>query len=179
MGQSKIIRNMGLVLFSLFLLWHAIGIAIVGPAHDSVMRNSMMRIYSHYLALFHLNQPWLFYAPNPYWGSILQYETINAAGEKQTYTLTNNRNKYDHTYFRYTNFYAYLFADPQYTKQKGYDKSVSRYLCAQHKNSDIKKINFILQKQKKFTYSDFRSGKRPLDKRFLAKIVFGSYHCIR
>jgi len=178
MGQSKIIQRMGLVLFSIFLLWHAIGISVVGPSHKSYMRNGLMYIYEDYLALFHLDQQWLFYAPNPFFGSILQYETIDSSGRKTTYPLTNIRNKFDHTYFRYTNFYAYLFSDFRYTKKRGYDKSVARYLCAQHKDSDIKRINFILQYQKRFTYIDFRSGMRPLDKQFLTKAVLGPYQCI-
>jgi hypothetical protein len=136
-----------------------------------------MTVYQNYLAVFHLDSSWPFYAPNPFLGSILNYETVSASGETKTYPLTHGRGKFNHAYFRYTNFYAYLFSDVQYTKKRGYDKSVARYLCNKHKGSDITSINFILLNQTTFTYEDYQKGKRPLDKEFLKKTVFGPYSC--
>jgi len=177
MERTKKLHAVGLGLFSIFLIWHAVGISIVGPAGDSYLRKSLMSIYQPYLTLLHLDGSWPFYAPNPFMGSVLRYETINSSEESQIYPLTNIREKYEHAYFRYTNFYAYLFSDPNYTKERGYDKSVAQHLCTQHEKSNIKLINFILLKQKRFTYQDYRQGKRPLDAEFMDKTVFGPYPC--
>jgi len=177
MERSKKIHTVGLGLFSIFLLWHAVGISMVGPAGDSYLRKSLMSFYQLYLILLHLDGSWFFYAPDPFMGSILRYETINSSGDSQIYPLTNIRAKYEHAYFRYTNFYAYLFSDPKYSKKRGYDKSVAQYLCAQHEKSTTKSINFILLKQKRFTYIDYQQGKQPLDAEFLNKSVFGPYPC--
>ena len=177
MAWSQRTRKLGLGLLSLFIVWHVIGIAIVGPYNSSYLHNKLLAVYDGYLSLFHLNHPWPFYAPNPFKGSILNYETINATGETQTYPLSHARGKYSHAYFRYTNFYAYLFQTPKYSKKRGYDTSVARYLCAQHHDEAIRAINFVLLKQKRFTYIDYRNGKRPLDEEFLDKEVYGPYPC--
>jgi len=136
-----------------------------------------MNVYQNYLAVFRLDRSWPFYAPNPFLGSILSYETISASGETRIYPLTGAREKFNHAYFRYTNFYAYLFSDAEYSKKRGYDKSVARYLCNQHKGSDITSINFILLNQTTFTYEDYQKGNRPLDEEFLQKTVYGPYSC--
>lgn len=177
MEWSQRARAAGFLILSVFVIWHAIGISIVGPFSRSYLRDGLMTVYQGYLAVFHLDRSWPFYAPNPFLGSILSYETISSTGNTKHYALTQAREKFDHAYFRYTNIYAYLFSDPQYTKRRGYDKSVARYLCSQHEDEDIKAINFILLNQTTFTYKDYQKGKRPLDDEFLQKTVFGPYSC--
>jgi hypothetical protein len=177
MERSQRIRRVSFILMSMFLLWHAVGISIVGPASDSYLRQGLMNWYQDYLAVFHLDRSWPFYAPNPFLGSILRYETISPSGDTKTYPLTEARHKFDHAYFRYTNFYAYLFSNPKYTKKRGYDQSVARYLCEEHAGSEIVAINFVLLNQKRFTYEDYRLGKRPLDPEFLTTRKFGPYRC--
>ena len=177
MDQSRRIRSVSFSLLSAFLLWHAVGVSIVGPSADSYLRQSLMSFYQDYLAVFHLDRSWPFYAPDPFRGSILRYQTVNAVGETHTYPLTEARQKFNHAYFRYTNFYAYLFSNPQYSKKRGYDRSVARYLCEQHAGSDVRAINFVLLNQKRFTYQDYQQGKRPLDEEFLRKTMFGPYRC--
>ena len=177
MEWSQRMRSVGLIILSVFIIWHAVAIVIVGPFGRSSLRDGLMNVYQDYLTVFHLDRSWPFYAPNPFLGSILNYETLSASGETHAYPLTQAREKFDHSYFRYTNFYAYLFGDVEYSKQRGYDKSVARYLCSQHKGSDIISINFILLNQTTFTNEDYRNGKRPLDEEFLEKAVFGPYSC--
>jgi hypothetical protein len=177
MEWSQRSRSFGLFILSVFIIWHAAGIAIVGPFGKSYLRDNLMHAYRDYLAVFHLDRSWPFYAPNPFLGSILNYETVSTPGETKIYPLTQARKQYDHAYFRYTNFYAYLFSDPDYSKKRGYDKSVASYLCKQHAGSDITAINFILLNQKAFSYEDYRKGKRPLDEAFLERKVFGPYPC--
>ena len=179
MEWSKRARSAGFIILSVFIIWHAIGITIIGPFSKSYLRNGLMNVYQDYLAIFHLDRSWPFYAPNPFLGSILSYETVSATGEIKTYPLTQSRQKFDHSYFRYTNFYAYLFSDAEYSKQRGYDKSVARYLCNQHLEGDITSINFVLLNQTTFTYKDYQKGKRPLDEEYLEKTVFGPYSCAR
>jgi len=164
-------------IFSLFLVWHVIGIAVVGPSGKSYLRDNLLAIYGGYLSFFHLDQSWPFYAPNPFRGSLLSYETIDSNGNSATFPLTQARGKYEHAYFRYTNFYAYLFNDPAYTKERGYDLSVARFLCDRHRGESVKSINFILFTQKPFTYQDYQSGKAPLDKEFLTQKSIGPYPC--
>ena len=178
MEWSKRARSVGFFLLSVFIIWHAIGIAMLGPFGKSYLRDGLMNIYQNYLTVFHLDRSWPFYAPNPFLGSILSYETLSTSGETKSYPLTQSREKFDHSYFRYTNFYAYLFGHVEYSKYRGYDKSVARYLCSQHKGSDITSINFILLNQMTFTYEDYRNGKRPLDEEFLEKTIFGPYSCV-
>lgn len=177
MEWSQRTRSVGIFLLSVFLIWHAIGITIIGPFSKSYLRDSLMHVYQDYLAVFHLDRSWPFYAPNPFLGSILSYETVSASGETKTYPLTQSREKFDHSYFRYTNFYAYLFSNPEYTKKRGYDQSVARYLCNQHIDKDVASINFILLNQTTFTFEDYRKGKRPLDEGFVQKTVYGPYSC--
>jgi hypothetical protein len=177
MEWSQRARSIGFFILSIFIIWHAIGITIVGPFAKSYLRDGLMNVYQHYLAVFHLDRSWPFYAPNPFLGSILSYETVNSSGETRSYPLTQSREKFDHSYFRYTNFYAYLFSDPEYTRKRGYDKSVVRYLCNQHIGSDVTAINFILHSQKMFAYEDYRADKRPLDEEFLEIKTFGPYSC--
>lgn len=170
-------RTISFTILSAFIIWHVIGFSIVGPFAKSDLRDGLMNIYQNYLAVFHLDRSWPFYAPNPSLGSILSYETVSTSGETKTYPLTQARDKFDHAYFRYTNFYAYLFSDPKYTVKRGYDKSVARYLCKQHDGSHITNLNFILLSQRKFSNEDYQKGKRPLDEDFLQKTVFGPYSC--
>ena len=177
MEWSQRARSVGFFLLSVFIIWHAIGITLVGPFAKSYLRDGLMGIYQYYLPVFHLDRSWPFYAPNPFLGSILSYETVSSSGETRIYPLSQSREKFDHSYFRYTNFYAYLFDDPKYTKKRGYDKSVARYLCSQHTDSDVTEINFILHSQKMFTYEDYRDGKQPLDEEFLETKTFGPYSC--
>lgn len=177
MKWSQRTKTAGIILFSFFILWHAIGIAVVGPFSRSYLRDKLQVLYYDYLTTLHLNRSWPFYAPTPFRGSILSYETVTATGEKKAYPLTQARDKFDHAYFRYTNFYAYLFQDPKYTKQRGYDDSVARFLCQQHQEQNVASITFILHKQKFFSYIDYRNGRRPLDEQFLEKEVFGPYPC--
>jgi len=177
MELPKRTRTIGLGILSVFLIWHAIGISLIGPFSQSYLRDNAMKIYNNYLATLHLDDSWPFYAPNPFMGSILSYETISNSGETKTYPLTQARGKYEHAYFRYTNFYAYLFSDPEYTKKRGYDKSVARFLCEQHQKDSIKEINFILLSQTTFAYEDYRKGKRALDKEFMGKSIYGPYSC--
>jgi len=177
MEWSQRARSAGFFILSVFIIWHAIGITIIGPFSKSYLRDGLMNIYQDYLAVFQLDRSWPFYAPNPFLGSILSYETVSASGETKAYPLTQAREKFNHAYFRYTNFYAYLFSDAEYSKQRGYDKSVARYLCDQHKEDDISSINFVLLNQTTFTHEDYRNGKRPLDEEFLEKTVYGPYSC--
>ena len=177
MEWSHRARSFGFFILSIFIVWHAVGVAIVGPFDKSYMRDGLMKVYQPYLATFHLNQSWPFYAPNPFLGSLLNYQTVSSSGETKTYPLTQARAKFDHAYFRYTNFYAYLFSDPNYSRNQGYDKSVAHYLCRQHQNEDVVSINFILLNQQKFTHEDYKAGKRPLDKEFLHETIFGPYQC--
>ena len=176
MERPQRVRSIGFILLSIFLVWHAIGITIVGPFSQSYLRDGLMKVYQGYLGVFHLDRSWPFYAPNPFLGSILKYQTVSQSGETKNYPLTQAREKYEHAYFRYTNFYAYLFSDPDYSKKRGYDKSVARYLCAQHLE-DIVQIKFILLKQKMFTRNDYLAGKQPLDSEFLEEKIFGPYDC--
>ena len=177
MAWSQRARSAGFILLSIFIVWHAIGIAIVGPFGKSYLRDNLMGVYQYYLPVFHLDRNWPFYAPEPFIGSILEYETVSTNGEKHTYPLSHAREKFDHAYFRYTNFYAYLFSDPKYTKQRGFDISVANYLCRQHRGTEVTAINFILHSQKIFSFKDYQQGKRPLDEEFVTQKVFGPYSC--
>ena len=173
---TRIARRTGKITLSLFIIWHAIGISVVGPAYTSVMRDNLMKIYGHYLAIINLDSGWPFYAPDPYLGSILSYETITNSDHRVNHPLSHARDKFDHAYFRYTNFYAYLFKNQSYSLKRGYDKSVARFLCSQH-SSDVVAINFILQHQKRFTHTNYQRGYRPLDNEFLTTTVIGPYDC--
>ena len=174
--DRKNLKTVGYGLLTLFIVWHAVGISVVGPAAQSYMRDGLMKIYEPYLTLLNLDRSWPFYAPNPFLGSMLEYETVSATGKIEKYPLTKAYKKYEHAYFRYTNFYAYLFADPKYSKKRGYDKSVARYLCSRH-SANVESINFILWQQKEYTYQDYRDGKEPLSQEFLNKKVYGPYPC--
>ncbi len=177
MECSKRGKTTGYAVMSVFIVWHVVGIGIVGPSRESYIHDRLMNYFEHYLSLFHLNRSWPFYAPDPYPGSVLSYETVDSSGERKTYPLTQARPKFDHAYFRYTNFYAYLFSDPQYTKDRGYDISLAHYLCSRHSGSYVASINFVLLNQKPFTHKDYRQGKHPLEEEFLQKSVFGPYPC--
>ena len=91
MEWSKRFRTAGFILLSAFIVWHVIGISIVGPSSKSYPRDRLMNLYQDYLAVFHLDRSWPFYAPNPFLGSVLEYETIDASGGKNRYPLTPYR----------------------------------------------------------------------------------------
>lgn len=169
-------RNIGLGILSIFIVWHALAIVFVGPFSYSHLRSSLMTYFHGYLTFFRLDHSWPFYAPNVFRGSILKYETTSQSGETKIYPLTQAKKKFNHAYFRYTNFYSYLFSDLEYTKKRGYDKEVVRYLCSRH-DENITQINFILLLQKPFSHVDYQNGKRPLDKEYLEKSVIGPYSC--
>lgn len=171
------LRRLGYALFSLFILWHVAAITIVGPFSKSYLRDGLMQVFGGYLSFFKLDRSWPFYAPNPAYGRIMRYETIDGDGKRALYPLTQARDKFDHAYFRYTNFYFYLFNNPQYSKARGYDVSVARYLCGQHANDKTVAINFIVLNQKRLTYLDYQQGKRPQDPDFLTQKEFGPYPC--
>lgn len=171
-------RKTGLVLLSVFIVWHAIGTSLVGPLPQGQLKESLMKVYGSYLTFFHLNNSWWFYAPNPFLGSILRYETVNSRGEKSVHPLSESRDKFDHAYSRYINFYGYLLMYPKYSGERGYTESVARYLCGQHAASEkIVSIRFLLFRQQRFTPDDYLQGKRPFDEEFLKKTVSRHYPC--
>ena len=172
------VRKAGFAVMSAFIVWHAVGVSLVGPLPDSELRKNLMEVYGYYLAFFHLDSTWMFYAPNPSFGSILRYETLNSRGEKSVFPLSESHGKFDHAYSRYTNFYGYLFAYPKYARNHGYHKSVARYLCGQHqKSEEIVQIRFFIFRQQRFTKDDYLKGKHPLDNEFLKKGVSRAYKC--
>jgi len=175
--HSKTLRRIGYAAFSAFIAWHVVAITIVGPFSKSYLRDGLMQIFGGYLDLTELNRGWPFYAPDPSFGRIMRYQTIAADGKTTLYPLTQAREKFDHAYFRYTNFYFYLFDNPRYSKTKHYDKSVARFLCRRHQNEGISAINFIVIDQSRFTYLDYQKGARPLDQTFLNEKQFGPYPC--
>jgi len=175
--STSSLKRAGYALLSLFIIWHVLAITIVGPFSQSYLHDHLMNVFGPYLRFLQLDREWPFYAPNPPLGRIMQYQIIDPNGDRQTYPLTQARDKFDHAYFRYTNFYYYLFNNPKYSKSKGYVKSVARYLCRQHKNEHVSAISFIVLDQKRFTYQDFQNGKRPLDPEFLRERHFGPYAC--
>lgn len=175
--MNTAVKKIGFGLFSLFILWHVIAIGVVGPASKSYLRDHLMRVFGPYLQVLKLDRSWPFYAPNPFYGSLLSYEIEYPSGDKRHYELTLARHKFQHAYFRYTNFYAYLFKDPRYSHEKGYDKSVAQFLCRRHSLSGSGQLRFTLKRQQKFTYEDYRQGKRPLDSDFIKIINFGPYSC--
>ena len=118
MEWSQRTRTIGFTVLSLFIIWHVLAMTIIGPFSKSYMRDSMLTYYNNYLAIFRLDGSWPFYAPDPFLGSILSYQTVTSSGEKHSFSLTQAREKFDHAYFRYTNFYAYLFSDLEYSKKK-------------------------------------------------------------
>lgn len=177
MFSSKRIRSAGFVIFSVFIVWHLIGISVVGPLYNRNPYSSLSNIYANYLSILRLNRAWPFYAPNPQLGIIMRYETVDALGKSQIHRLTEAFGRYQHAYARYSNVFVYLFEDPDYTRQRGFDKSVAGYLCRQHKNDDIKSINFIVLNQTEYTHLDYKQGKNPLDPEFIDRKVFGPYPC--
>jgi hypothetical protein len=177
MVRTERIRKIGLCLMSVFIIWHVVAMAFVGPSHNHYLRSNLMSIYKNYLNVLNLNGPWPFYAPNPSFGSIMRYETISASGEIKIYPLTEAHNKFDHAYVRNINFYVYFYRNAAKTKKRGYDKSVARYLCAQHAGTDVKEIIFRRYRQKRFTFQNYQQGKKPLDDEFLKHTVHGPYPC--
>jgi len=161
---------------SIFVIWHFVAIVIIGPFSSSYLHNNLVKIYRPYLTLTHLERSWSFYAPPPM-GSILRYKTISKNAVEKNYPLTPTDKKFSHSYFRYTNFYYYLFYNPRYIAKRGYDRSVTRFLCDKHKSEGIIEIVYVLLKQKSFSYKDFLNGKKATDKEFLAKTLFGPYKC--
>ncbi|MDH5326173.1 MAG: hypothetical protein OEZ68_16270 [Gammaproteobacteria bacterium] len=176
MDKRLVPQRIGSLILSLFIVWHAVGITVVGPLNKGSARDKLITAYGPYLNLLHLNDEWPFYAPNPFLGSIMSYKAVDRSGQTKTYPLTQAHHKLDHAYFRYTNFYVYLFSAPNYAQQRGYDKSVARFLCAQHQGS-VREISFVLQKQKRFTPRDYKAGYRPTDPPFLDTHIFGPFPC--
>jgi len=177
MLRSKRNRSVGLSLMSVFIIWHLIAMLVVGPSHQSNLRSSLIGIYEEYLWFLKLDGPWSFYAPNVPYGILFRYETVSSTGEVKTYPLTEAKNKLDHGYVRNINFYLYFFFNSVDTKQRGYDKSVARYLCDKHAGTDVKEIVFRRYLQKRFTPKDYLQGKDPYSRAFLRHTVHGPYPC--
>lgn len=151
--------------------------SVVGPLYHSNPESLLSKIYYNYLSVLRLNRAWPFYAPNPQLGIIMRYETVDAHGKSQVHPLTEAYGRYQHAYARYSNVFVYLFEYPDYTRERGFDKSVARYICEQHKQEDVREINFIVLNQKIFTHEDYQNGKDPLDPEFVERKVFGPYSC--
>lgn len=178
MQRSELKQKIVLTLFSVFIVWHAIGIGVVAPSHGSHFRESMMKIYGNYLSTFRIHPTWHFYSPNPGRGVLISYETISDSGGRQRYPLSQARHKFNHAYFRYTNFYVYLFSDEDYSARQGYDQSVANYLCRQHEGENVSQIEFVYYSQKVFSPQNYRDGKRALDDEFLSRdATYGPFNC--
>ncbi len=176
---KKYKRKFTLVIFSIFIVWHVLAITIGSSLGKNVISNNLVEAYGYYLTILHRYSTWHFYSPNPGLGSILSYDAISHSGESERYPLTQARRKLNHTYFRYTNFYYYLFHYPDSAAERGYDKSVAKYLCGLHKDKDISEIKFSLRYQKPFSHLDYQNGKRALDEEFLGdEKVFGPFSCV-
>ena len=164
-------------IFSLFIVWHVIAIAVVGPMwgdSPEVLKQSHFR---HYLAFFHLDRAWPFYAPNPQLGTLVRYQTVDSTGTVKTYPLTEAYNRYQHAFSRNGNIYTYLFQYPEYTSDRGFDRSIARYLCSRHAGEQIQSIKFIQLVQKPLSHQDYLKGARPLDPEYVNSSIFGPYPC--
>ena len=170
-------RTLGLVAASIFIVYHVVGIAFVGPAADSYIRNKMWPYYETYLSALRIDGGWSFYAPDPSYGTIISYEAISEGGEKQIYPLSHKRPKIERGYFLYTNFFNYALNDPAEAAEKGYIDSMVRYLCDQNSDFPAHEITFIEQSQTAFRYTDYLNGHRPLDPEFLEETRHGPYTC--
>lgn len=177
MGDKFTLQSLSFAAFSVFIVWHVVAITIVGPFSKSYLSHRLRAVYEPYLALTELDRSWPFYAPEPFNGSVLRYETQARNGVKTLHPLTEAHQPHDLAYFRYTNFYSYLFREPAYTKERGYDKSVARYLCQRQASNNIDSVRFILLSQRRFTYTDYLAGKRSLDKEYWDSKEFGPYAC--
>lgn len=170
------LRAVGTVALSAFIVWHAVGVAFVGPAGDSYLRRQLLQIYRPYLDALQLNRRWAFFAPDPAYGSWFEYEIVRPSGARERFPLSHARPRFHHAYFRHTSFYFYLFDGWERARERSYDRSVARYLCRQH-GGDAVSVYFVQHYQQRFTDGDYRLGKRPLDPAFVVDRVDGPYTC--
>ena len=176
-GSASMTRKIGLIAASIFVVYHVIGIAFIGPGANSYIRNKIWPYYQTYLSILQIGGGWSFYAPDPSYGTIISYEAVGQDGETQTYPLSHKRPKIERGYFLYTNFFNYALADPSAAAEKGYTDSMVRYLCDQTGDFPAYEITFIEQTQKPFRYTDYLNGHRPLDAEFLEETRHGPYTC--
>jgi hypothetical protein len=176
MTTARPLHSAGIVALSVFIVWHAVGIAFVGPSGDSQLRRQLLEVWRPYLDFLQLNRRWAFFAPDVAYGSFFEYEVLRSSGTRERYPLSHALHRFHPAYFRHTSFYYYLFDGWERARARGYDRSVARYLCRLH-GTEAVSIHFVRHYQRRFTAADYRLGKRPLDPAFVDDYVDGPYAC--
>jgi hypothetical protein len=154
-------RAFGLAIGSAFLLWHSL-VLLIGCAPPSYSVSQIYPFFAPYIEFLHLDGGWSFFAPDPNTGRLVRYSVRSADGVTRAYRLTENLQRSDRAYLRFTTLSAAVRPDyPEVIH------SVAQRLCRQHASENPQSVQFTLARQTRITPEEYEAGHRPLDADFL------------
>src|SRR5688572_32655797 len=79
---------------------------IVGAAPGSSTMAKVYPLFQPFLQTFDMQHDWGFFAPDPGTGHVVRYEVRDAGGEVHAFALTEELDRWDPAYFRFTTLYT-------------------------------------------------------------------------
>ena len=146
---------------SIFLTYHTLAICLA-PAPDSYLRRKVAPFFEPYLKIFHLNNNWGYFAPDPASGILMRYRIEDEDGKMHVFKLTENLKRSDPDFMRMTSLFNKMPG-----MSPAYLQGIASYLCG--RNSAIKpvRLQFMEGHQVRLSPWAWFRGKRPMDDEYM------------
>lgn len=172
MGWQELRDRLVYMAMSAFVVWHTMAIMIAPASENSMLAQSLRRVFDPYLSLFRLNSRWDFYAPNVGRGHQLRYTVESADGDRRTFTPTDDWNWYHPGYWWFRAWYDAVITSPDLYA----DRAIAS-LCRRHGDLRPTAITLQLIQQGDFAPADHLAGRHPLDAEFVVESILKHGPC--
>ncbi len=149
------------LLFSLFCVWHVL-VLVIGPAPGSYSMAKVWPYFRPYLKVFHLENYWAFFAPNPSSGVLFRYILQDDEGNITWFKFTEAMRKSDPNFLRHTSLQNDLENESPWFRHAFAD-----WLSRRHADLNPRYVQYLFCYQKPIYRDDWMKGHRPLDDDFM------------
>jgi hypothetical protein len=158
-------------LMSILLAWHTTAM-LIAPAPKSYLTEAARVVFSPYLEMFGLDNPWDFYAPVVGHGRVFRFTIEDKDGKTHTYTPINDVNWLLPSYWWLTAWYEAIWRTPEI-----FGSSFIATVCEKYEALRPVSVRLIGIQQKAFTPDDYLNGHQPLDDDFVTESDLGGAQC--
>jgi Fe-S-cluster formation regulator IscX/YfhJ len=142
---------------SLVVAWISASLLVAaGPASATMAK--VYPLFEPGLRTFDLEHDWGFFAPDPGTGHVVRYEVRDAHGETRAFGLTEELERWDPAYFRFTTLYTKASV-----VGAGYEDGALRMLCRRHADIDPTSIRIVVAHQKPVSAEEYLEGVDPME----------------
>jgi hypothetical protein len=131
---------------------------LVGAAPGSFTMAKVYPLFQPFLRTFDLAHDWGFFAPDPGTGHVVRYDVLDERGETHAFRLTEELDRWDPAYFRFTTLYTNASVE-----DGNYERPTIHYLCRRHAELSPREIRIVVAHQKAVSPEEFRDGVGTMD----------------